>query len=47
LPSGYLTVRPGEHCTRTGKGLQVLHTKEVPAGAFGRWPEAEVVFACK
>ena len=37
----------GEHCARTGGTLRVLHAKEIPAGAFGRWPEAEVVFACK
>lgn len=35
-----------EFCVKRGQGLKVLHTKEIPAGPFGRWPEAEVVFRC-
>lgn len=31
----------------TGKGIKVIHTKEIPAGALGRWPESEVLFRCE
>jgi hypothetical protein len=27
--------------------LKVIHTKETPAGPFGRWPENEVLFRCE
>lgn len=37
----------GVSCHLAGKGLRVVHTKEIPAGAFGRWPEAEVLFRCE
>ena len=36
-----------QHCVDQGKELQVINVKEIPAGALGRWPEAEVTFACK
>lgn len=35
------------HCTRSSKKLKVLHTKEIPAGPMGRWPESEVLFRCE
>ena len=35
------------HCTRAGKKLKVLHTKEIPAGPLGRWPESELLFRCE
>lgn len=35
------------YCGRTKKTVKVLHTKEIPAGAFGRWPESEVMFRCE
>lgn len=35
------------HCTRSSKKLKVLHTKEIPAGPLGRWPESEVLFRCE
>jgi hypothetical protein len=34
-------------CTKQSKKLNVLHTKDIPAGAFGRWPESEVLFKCE
>jgi len=34
-------------CKGSSKKLKVLHTKEVPAGPFGRWPESEVLFRCE
>lgn len=34
-------------CTRRSKKLNVMHTKDIPAGAFGRWPESEVLFKCE
>jgi hypothetical protein len=35
------------YCTKTGKRLKVLHSKEIPAGPLGRWPESEVLFRCE
>jgi hypothetical protein len=35
-----------QFCTRKQRGFKVIHTKEIPAGPFGRWPEAEIVFSC-
>lgn len=35
------------HCARLGREVRVVHSKEIPAGPFGRWPESEVLFACK
>lgn len=34
------------YCSRDGKQLKVLHSKEIPAGPLGRWPESEVLFRC-
>lgn len=34
-------------CDAKGKKLNVVHTKDIPAGAFGRWPESEVLFKCE
>lgn len=34
------------YCIRNGGRVKILHTKEIPAGALGRWPEAEVLFRC-
>jgi len=36
----------GEYCEAKKRPLRVIHVKEIPAGALGRWPEAEVVFEC-
>lgn len=36
-----------QHCADQGRELQVINVKEIPAGAFGRWPEAETTFICK
>lgn len=35
------------HCIKQGRKVKVLHTKEIPAGALGRWPESEVLFRCE
>ena len=35
------------YCKRSSKGVKVIHTKEIPAGAFGRWPESEILFKCE
>ena len=34
------------YCTKAGKKVKVIHTKEIPAGPLGRWPESEVLFRC-
>ncbi len=36
-----------EHCAQSKQALKLIHSKEIPAGAFGRWPEAEVLFKCQ
>lgn len=33
-------------CSGKGKKVDVLHAKDIQAGAFGRWPESEVLFKC-
>lgn len=35
------------YCRGSGKSVKVVHTKEIPAGALGRWPESEVLFRCE
>lgn len=35
------------YCKQGGKSVKVVHTKEIQAGAFGRWPESEVLFRCE
>ena len=35
------------YCAKHNKKLNVLHTKDIPAGAFGRWPESELLFKCE
>lgn len=34
-------------CESKGKVFKFIHSKEIPAGAFGRWPESEVLFKCE
>lgn len=34
-------------CDRDKKTFKVIHTKEIQAGALGRWPESEVLFKCE
>lgn len=34
-------------CGARGKKLKFVHSKEIPAGALGRWPESEVLFRCE
>ena len=35
------------YCATRTKSVKVIHSKEIPAGAFGRWPESEVLFKCE
>ena len=35
------------YCKTSGKGAKLVHSKEIPAGPFGRWPESEVLFRCE
>lgn len=35
-----------QFCTSTSKKAKIIHTKEIPAGVLGRWPESEVLFRC-
>jgi hypothetical protein len=34
-------------CLTKGKKLKLIHSKEIPAGPLGRWPESEVLFRCE
>jgi hypothetical protein len=36
-----------DYCESRKRPLKVVHVKEIPAGAFGRWPEAEILFTCQ
>lgn len=35
------------YCESKKKNMKLVHSKEIPAGAFGRWPESEVLFKCE
>lgn len=35
------------HCVQNKQRLKLIHSKEIPAGPFGRWPESEVLFRCE
>lgn len=35
------------YCKTQGKGIKVIHNKDIPAGPLGRWPESEVLFKCE
>lgn len=35
------------YCGTKKKKLKFIHSKEIPAGPFGRWPESEVLFKCE
>ena len=35
-----------EYCESKHRSFKVINVKEIPAGPFGRWPEAEVLFTC-
>ena len=39
-------IEAGQHCEASKRPIKVIHVKEIPAGAFGRWPEAEILFSC-
>lgn len=36
----------GEFCGTKNSTLKFIHSKEIPAGPMGRWPESEVLFRC-
>ena len=36
----------GDFCQTKGRKLKLIHSKEIPAGPLGRWPESEVLFRC-
>jgi hypothetical protein len=36
-----------DHCAKSGQRLKFIHSKEIPAGLLGRWPESEVLFRCE
>ena len=40
-------IEAAAHCEKNGKRYKHIHTKEIPAGALGRWPESEVLFKCE
>lgn len=44
---GAALAEAGKYCVGLQKELQVINVKEIPAGPFGRWPEAEATFICK
>ena len=41
------TLEADAFCKNDKKGVKVIHTKEIPAGALGRWPESEILFKCE
>lgn len=36
-----------DYCASQKKEIDVVYIKEIQAGPFGRWPEADVVFMCR
>lgn len=41
------TKEANTYCSKTGKQVRVVDVKQIPARAFGGWPEAEVLFKCE
>jgi len=41
------TQEANTYCAKTGKQARVVDVKQIPARAFGGWPEAEVLFKCE
>lgn len=35
------------YCKGQSKGVKLVHSKDIPAGALGRWPESEILFRCE
>ncbi len=35
------------YCELEKKNMKLVHSKEIQAGALGRWPESEVLFKCE
>lgn len=44
---GIASKEAADYCESREKTLKVIYVKEIPAGPFGRWPEAEVLFTCQ
>ena len=40
-------LHPAEGASKDRKRVKVVHTKEIPAGILGRWPESEILFRCE
>lgn len=36
-----------EFCAGTSQRFKLIHSKEIPSGPFGRWPESEILFRCE
>lgn len=36
-----------DYCAKSGQRMKLIHSKEIPAGPLGRWPESEVLFRCE
>jgi hypothetical protein len=34
------------YCNSQKKTFKLVHNKDIPAGALGRWPESEILFRC-
>lgn len=41
------TKEANTYCSKTSKQARVVDVKQIPARAFGGWPEAEVLFKCE
>lgn len=41
------TKEANSYCEKTSKQARVVDVKQIPARAFGGWPEAEVLFKCE
>lgn len=35
------------YCGSQKRKIKFIHSKEIPAGPLGRWPESEVLFKCE
>lgn len=40
-------VEAEQYCDIKKKKIKLVHSKEIPAGPLGRWPESEVLFKCE
>lgn len=35
------------YCDSKQKEMKLIHSKEIPSGVMGRWPESEILFKCE